>query len=85
MNIRYSRFNPRSHEGNDFFNSNFWSCRIVSIHVPTRGTTKSAHCLDLQERGFNPRSHEGNDAKYGKFAGAGISFNPRSHEGNDST
>ena len=34
-----SDFNPRSHEGNDFFDSCDLICCLISIHVPTRGTT----------------------------------------------
>ena len=34
-----SRFNPRSHEGNDVIQEEFCQLTCVSIHVPTRGTT----------------------------------------------
>ena len=33
------RFNPRSHEGNDFRKWALYAGYDVSIHVPTRGTT----------------------------------------------
>ena len=34
---------------------------MVSIHVPTRGTTKSTGLPGFSRWRFNPRSHEGND------------------------
>ena len=34
---------------------------IVSIHVPTRGTTGVEKNEWIVIQGFNPRSHEGND------------------------
>ena len=34
---------------------------MVSIHVPTRGTTAVLKQLEIFGRSFNPRSHEGND------------------------
>ena len=40
----------------------YYTFRQVSIHVPTRGTTR---CLDVERQlhdSFNPRSHEGNDS-----------------------
>ena len=55
------RYNPRSHEGND---DSIYTAKhdlIVSIHVPTRGTTQVVFCVDPYYQGFNPRSHEGND------------------------
>ena len=54
---------------------------IISIHVPTRGTTASSRkrsaCLY-----FNPRAHEGHDDNRGNHA-ALKHFNPRAHEGHD--
>ena len=35
--------------------------KVVSIHVPTRGTTRKSLHNSGRNRGFNPRSHEGND------------------------
>ena len=35
----FLNFNPRSHEGNDYFNPRFLLIYVISIHVPTRGTT----------------------------------------------
>ena len=58
----------------------------VSIHVPTRGTTRAWHSDGRASSwSFNPRSHEGNDAALNSIVStlSAISFNPRSHEGND--
>ena len=55
-------FNPRSHEGNDLLP--FLPCLaylLVSIHVPTRGTTVLWPASPAALTCFNPRSHEGND------------------------
>ena len=55
-------FNPRSHEGNDT-QEQIKAQReiVVSIHVPTRGTTEIPDRSRKSPQGFNPRSHEGND------------------------
>ena len=37
--LRWSRFNPRTHEGCDFYNSIHRGLSSVSIHAPTRGAT----------------------------------------------
>ena len=37
----YSHFNPRAHEGHDCFFLYRFCYFFISIHVPTRGTTKS--------------------------------------------
>ena len=55
----------------------------VSIHVPTRGTTRSRCTWSAVSRCFNPRSHEGNDQSFQIFPYILNGFNPRSHEGND--
>ena len=57
---------------------------IISIHVPTRGTT-----LDLSDdlyrvSNFNPRSYERNDFLALKSVKTFSNFNPRSYERNDS-
>ena len=55
-------FNPRSHEGNDAGTVGFlFMVSGVSIHVPTRGTTRFSRKRILQLLCFNPRSREGND------------------------
>ena len=57
------RFNPRSHEGNDPKSGDRKGVlAMVSIHVPTRGTTHFRICTCRFGICFNPRSHEGNDA-----------------------
>ena len=57
--------------------------RVVSIHVPARGTTAMGAKLLGYMRCFNPRSREGNDTSdiVGFWLNNG--FNPRSREGND--
>ena len=77
-------FNPRSHEGNDRIGLvKLNDFGLVSIHVPTRGTT-SSHRSRKPLRMFQstfPRGerrhwrHPDSPRWYG--------FNPRSHEGND--
>ena len=57
------RFNPRSHEGNDSSALGIALAIKVSIHVPTRGTTKKDDAESEEAWGFNPRSHEGNDVR----------------------
>ena len=57
-------FNPRAHEGHDPA-----GCRchqvtiIISIHVPTRGTTQ-CNGNQSSKHYFNPRAHEGHDSLY---------------------
>ena len=36
--------------------------RVISIHVPTRGTTAVQRRVRFQDRDFNPRAHEGHDS-----------------------
>ena len=76
-------FNPRSHEGNDgrYDLKNF--SKHVSIHVPTRGTTKIDIKEFLDKLGFQstfPRGERRVTISQRTFRD---SFNPRSHEGND--
>ena len=56
---------------------------LVSIHVPTRGTTSIASSSIAISSSFNPRSHEGNDNICFQLSDSRSGFNPRSHEGND--
>ena len=54
-------FNPRAHEGHDpqaLSGDN--GVVIISIHVPTRGTTTDSSC-PAASLDFNPRAHEGHD------------------------
>ena len=48
----FSCFNPRSHEGNDRFSDPFRAVLLVSIHVPTRGTTLLIPDSSVQYRSF---------------------------------
>ena len=56
----------------------------VSIHVPTRGTTKIRRFQGADPDSFNPRSHKGNDPHHLWICLDHWRFNPRSHKGNDS-
>ena len=67
------RYLPHRHDCNE----------PVSIHVPTRGTTRWSCQKHQRHRSFNPRSHEGNDWKNKPNTIPNTCFNPRSHEGND--
>ena len=55
----------------------------ISIHVPTRGTTKDNGICFIFAIYFNPRSHKGNDEDRLASLGSAMDFNPRSHKGND--
>ena len=57
---------------------------IISIHVPTRGTTDTSKS-HFQSRGFQstfPRGERRYPIGHGTYC---YDFNPRSHEGNDLT
>ena len=61
-NTNLHNFNPRSLVGNDFTCSIFLvSCSIISIHVPSWGTTTGASHSSMGCIYFNPRSLVGND------------------------
>ena len=53
-------FNPRAHEGHDQVPLHKYLNVVISIHVPTRGTTQAAR-WGLSVMYFNPRAHEGHD------------------------
>ena len=53
-------FNPRAHEGHDLRDRSYLGTSIISIHVPTRGTT-NAVLSEILLQDFNPRAHEGHD------------------------
>ena len=55
---------------------------MISIHVPTRGTTSSLPLLQAFTY-FNPRAHEGHDPAECIPAESCLYFNPRAHEGHD--
>ena len=45
-----------------------WRHQAISIHVPTRGTTKPAVFAVPSRHYFNPRSHKGNDLFQSPFS-----------------
>ena len=53
-------FNPRAHEVHDLIQTLYHSISIISIPVPTRGTTWSSIRITVPGD-FNPRAHEGHD------------------------
>ena len=57
--------------------------QVISIHVPTRGTTIPGSSFIHGDLYFNPRSHKGNDFSTLYQITAQNDFNPRSHKGND--
>ena len=57
--------------------------KVISIHAPTRGATRSVCGVASPIPDFNPRSHERSDGKCGLFLGVISHFNPRSHERSD--
>ena len=57
--------------------------RIVSIHAPARGATRSRHCLRSEAGCFNPRAREGRDGGNHAVQGDDLRFNPRAREGRD--
>ena len=83
MQVEILNFNPRSHKGNDITVLGSSLCSLISIHVPTRGTTIvkpiwlttviiSIHVPTRGTTGIDSRRAGGDDY-----------FNPRSHKGND--
>ena len=79
---RVKDFNSRSHVGNDRLKENVKDSKVISIHVPTWGTTLwSQQCLHSQQFQFTfPR---GERHKHGRFRHSLKDFNSRSHVGND--
>ena len=53
-----------------FYASYIDSRKIISIHVPTRGTTRAIIETKDDTKDFNPRSHKGNDICSLKSGGA---------------
>ena len=58
-------FNPRSLVGNDAFQLSSDDVVVISIHVPSWGTTATASTYSLKNIYFNPRSLVGNDERIG--------------------
>ena len=64
----------------------YTSCKykiIISIHVPTRGTTKQKTEVEMLFRNFNSRPHKGDDPHGYPVPGNGLDFNSRPHKGDD--
>ena len=57
--------------------------RVVSIHAPTWGATRSIPIATPGEPSFNPRSHVGSDQGIHVASHLLKCFNPRSHVGSD--
>ena len=57
-------FNPRSLVGNDDFYEEAAALYLISIHVPSWGTTAVKKNTSQDETDFNPRSLVGNDAVF---------------------
>ena len=66
LEILPNYFNPRAHEGHDSAKVINPSPIIISIHVPTRGTTRRCSCW-ITFGNFNPRAHEGHDSVEGEL------------------
>ena len=79
---RYTRFNPRAHEGRDISLDSMSGLRGVSTHAPTRGATTFLLVGESLEC-FNPRAHEGRDCPLIRLPSPAARFNPRAHEGRD--
>ena len=47
---RIGHFNPRAHEGHDISANFSVGVQIISIHVPTRGTTEFSHEMSNQQQ-----------------------------------
>ena len=75
-------FNPRAHEGHDTHSQRSSDPPLISIHVPTRGTTRCRGGSD-NVADFNPRAHEGHDWTRLHRCQRTDYFNPRAHEGHD--
>ena len=78
----FACFNPRTHEGCDYINDEFFCTTLVSIHAPTRGATWSI-LKSVSPICFNPRTHEGCDITILSTEFNVRCFNPRTHEGCD--
>ena len=79
---RRNNFNPRSHEGSDYWLGKRPDCSHISIHAPTRGAT--GYCvgdvislyisIHAPTRGATSKAWKCDTRR---------NFNPRSHEGSD--
>ena len=62
--LSYKDFNPRPHAGDDLVQHTPWNRLLISIHVPTRGTTLIIYMEFRCIMNFNPRPHAGDDQAY---------------------
>ena len=75
-------FNPRSHVGNDQFAIIVCICVVISIHVPTWGTTGLEQTYtDISS--FQSTFPRGERRVVRNIGNIHYYFNPRSHVGND--
>ncbi len=82
-NVDYN-FNPRPHEGDDSTSDVSGSSDIISIHVPTRGTTLLALLDNREVDIFQSTSPRGGRLYIGQCRRTQERyFNPRPHEGDD--
>ena len=75
-------FNPRAHEGHDIWHGDPKFIDPISIHVPTRGTTRQRRTPQSQS-GFQSTCPRG--ARLTSLCSGPTTpdFNPRAHEGHD--
>ena len=77
-----TNFNPRAHEGHDEIRDQLRELARISIHVPTRGTTRlSEHTLT--QAGFQSTCPRGARLRRSRVTADVVDFNPRAHEGHD--
>ncbi len=76
-------FNPRSRMGSDDSIKIHKAVKIVSIHAPAWGATRSSRLTAHSVVGFNPRSRMGSDLMIPMETVLLIGFNPRSRMGSD--
>ena len=77
-------FNPRPHEGDDSAPEKFSEYSIISIHVPTRGTTSNSPLQKIFRTRFQSTSPRGGRRLcLLPYVGNERYFNPRPHEGDD--
>ena len=75
-------FNPRAHGGHDAMPEITAVTGIISIHVPTEGTTKHTE-ITLHKTIFQSTCPRGARQNGGPTMDRGIYFNPRAHGGHD--
>ena len=77
-------FNPRPHKGDDQQTTNLGLNKIISIHVPTRGTTRCEVFMAGCTTKFQSTSPQGGrQVIKGQSRRLVYDFNPRPHKGDD--